>query len=105
MCDHYSCILPDSNLQSHQKRRKNIKIIRFRKLDLFVQNGVSLQNRTSSANNDDFNKSIDKTLISGCNVLPHNVLQTNLGLSWGFSSKNHVQTACKFHDLNMDLVV
>ena len=40
-CDHYSCILPDSNLKSHRKSRKNIKIIVF-SLDLFVQNDVSL---------------------------------------------------------------
>ena len=46
-CDRYFCILPDSNLKSHQKRRKNIKIIVFRTLDLFVQNGVRMQNRTS----------------------------------------------------------
>ena len=43
----HSCILPDSSLNCHQKRRKVIKIIIFRTLNLVVQNGVGLQNRTS----------------------------------------------------------
>ena len=46
-CDRYSCILPDSSLKLHRKRRKVIKIIVFCKLNLIVQNGVGLQNRTS----------------------------------------------------------
>ena len=58
-----------------------------------------------SANNVDVNKRVDKMLIPGRNVLPHNVMQTNLGPSWGFSSNKHVQTAREFHDFNMDLVV
>ena len=28
-------------------------------------------------------------------ILLHNSMQTNLGLSWGFSSENHIQTACE----------
>ena len=47
MCDRYSCILPDSSLNSYQKRRKVNKIIIHRTLNLVVQNGVGLQNRTS----------------------------------------------------------
>ena len=43
-------------------------------------------------------------LIPGRKVSPRNVMQTNLELSWGFSSKNHVQTAREFHDSSMDLV-
>ena len=42
-CDRYSCILPDSGLKSP----KVIKITSFRTLNLIVQNGVSLQNRSS----------------------------------------------------------
>ena len=38
--------LPDSNLKSHQEQRKNIKIIVFCMLELFVQDGISMQNRT-----------------------------------------------------------
>ena len=67
-CDCYSCILPDSVLKSHPKCRNNIIINVFHSLDLLVQNGISLQNRMSSANNVDINKNIDKMLILGLNV-------------------------------------
>ena len=64
-----------------------------------VQNGVTLQNLTSKTSfplsNVDINKSIDKMIIPGCNVLQHN-MKTNLDPSGGFSSKNHIQTACEF---------
>ena len=43
-------------------------------------------------------------LIPGRNILLRNVVQTKPGPSWGFSSKNHVQTAREFHDLNMILL-
>ena len=52
-----------------------------------------------SAYNADVNKIIDKMLILSRNVLPRNVMQTSLGPPWGFSSKNHVQTAGEIHDL------
>ena len=57
-----------------------------------------------SANNVDIYKIVYKMLIPGHNVLPHNVMQTNFGTSWGFSSKNHVQTARESHDSNMVFV-
>ena len=69
---------------------------------------VSLQNRTSKTSvplNIDVNKSICKMIILGLNVLPHNFMQSNLSTSRELSSKNHVQTACEFHCLNMVLVV
>ena len=108
MGDCSSCILPDSSLKLHRKCRKVIAIIVFHMLNLIVQNGVSLQNQPSkdiiSPNNVDINKSIDKMIIPSHNILPHNIMQTNLGLSWLFSSNNQVQTACEFH-LNMFFVV
>ena len=69
---------------------------------------VSLQNRTSKTSvplNIDVNKRICKMIILGLNVLPHNFMQSNLSTSRELSSKNHVQTACEFHCLNMVLVV
>ena len=76
MRDRYSCILPDSSLNSHQKRRKVIKIMTF-------VHWISLY-KMALACNVDVDKSKDKMLISGCNVLPRNVMQTNLGPSWRF---------------------
>ena len=82
--DHYSCILADSNLKSHRKSQKNIKIIVFRSLDLFDEMASAAKSNVKviiSANNVDVNKSIEKILIPGRNVSPRNVMQTNLGLS------------------------
>ena len=52
--DRCSCILPDSSLNSHRKRRKIFKIIVFPTLNLVVQNGASLQNRTSKTSKTSF---------------------------------------------------
>ena len=51
-----------------------------------------------STNDVNVNKSTDKMLIPGRKVLLRSVMQTNLHLSWGFSSKNHIKTAREFHD-------
>ena len=41
----------------------------------------------------------------GSDVKQCNVTETKYGSECAFSVKNHVQIACKFHDLNMDFVV
>ena len=65
---------------------------------------VERQRRISASNADVYN-SIDKIFIPGRNVLPRNVMQTNLGPFWGFLSKKHVKKAREFHCLNMVFVV
>ena len=111
MCDRYFCILPDINLKSHHKRRKkkNIKIIVVRTLDLFVQVGINIQNRTSKTSFPLTTLTSTKAYRQNAHSAPQRFAakrHANLGPpSWGFSSKNHVQTAREFHDLNMDLIV
>ena len=48
---------------------------------------------------------VRKCLFRGGNIKSHDIMETTSGLSWGFLSKNHVQTAREFHDLNMDCIV
>ena len=58
-----------------------------------------------SANNVNTTKTAGKKVTPCYKVLPHNVKQTNLSPFQGFLLKSYVQTACEFHDLNMDFVV
>ena len=81
MYDRYSCILPDSNLKMHQKSWKkktlNNRILFIRSLcTKWCQLAKSNVNDVISANNVDVNKSIDKMLTLG-----RNIMQTNLDLS------------------------
>ena len=57
----------------------NQKVI-FRTLNLGVKIALAKSNVKDviSANNVDINKTTDKMLIPGCNILPRNILQTNL---------------------------
>ena len=83
-------------LKSDQIHRKVIKIIVFHTLNLVVQNCISLQNQASKRlfklTTLTSTKAYRRMIIPGRNILSRNIMQTNLGLSWGFASKNHVQS-------------
>ena len=79
MGGHYSCILPDLSpklLESHYNNCISY-IESCKKWHELAKSNVS---DIISAINVDINKSIDKIIIPGRNVLPHNVMQINLGL-------------------------
>ena len=112
---HFSCKLREglktNNCVLKWKRGKVFKMKNFR-ISYVVSHCTKWRQFAKSnikdgicASNVDVYKSIDKMLIPDRNVLPRNVMETNFGASWGFSSKHHVHTARKFHCLNMTFVV
>ena len=80
-CNETNEILPDSSLKSHQKCRKVLKIILLCMTNLFILFFSKLSwlaksnvKDISCTNIVGVNKCIDKMIIPGCNILPHNVM-------------------------------